>query len=95
MTKQIMVGGVAIGGGSPVSIQSMTNTRTSDVEGTLAQIRALASAGCEIVRVAVPDMEAARAVAKIKDNLPKILFFFIFFLLSAFFNFFTSFFFVL
>ena len=70
MTKQIVVGGVAIGGGAPVSIQSMTNTRTSDVEGTLAQIRALASAGCEIVRVAVPDMEAARAVAKIKEHSP-------------------------
>lgn len=70
MTKQIMVGGVAIGGGALVSIQSMTNTRTSDVEGTLAQIRALASAGCEIVRVAVPDMEAARAVAKIKEHSP-------------------------
>ena len=70
MTKQIMVGGIAIGGGAPVSIQSMTNTRTSDVEGTLAQIRALASAGCEIVRVAVPDMEAARAVAKIKEHSP-------------------------
>ena len=70
MTKKIVVGGVAIGGGAPVSIQSMTNTRTSDVEGTLAQIRALASAGCEIVRVAVPDMEAARAVAKIKEHSP-------------------------
>ena len=70
MTKQIVVGGVAIGGGAPVSIQSMTNTRTSDVECTLAQIRALASAGCEIVRVAVPDMEAARAVAKIKEHSP-------------------------
>ena len=70
MTKQINVGGVAIGGGAPVSIQSMTNTRTSDVEATLAQIRALASAGCEIVRVAVPDMEAARAVAKIKEHSP-------------------------
>ena len=70
MTKQINVGGVRIGGGAPVSIQSMTNTRTSDVEATLAQIRALASAGCEIVRVAVPDMEAARAVAKIKEHSP-------------------------
>ena len=70
MTKKIVVGGVAIGGGAPVSIQSLTNTRTSDVEGTLAQIRALASAGCEIVRVAVPDMEAARAVAKIKEHSP-------------------------
>ena len=70
MRKQINVGGVLIGGGAPVSIQSMTNTRTSDVEATLAQIRALASAGCEIVRVAVPDMEAARAVAKIKEHSP-------------------------
>jgi len=70
MTKQINVGGVLIGGGAPVSIQSMTNTRTSDAEATLAQIRALASAGCEIVRVAVPDMEAARAVAKIKEHSP-------------------------
>lgn len=70
MTKQIHVGGVAVGGGAPVSVQSMTNTRTSDVDATLAQIRALASAGCEIVRVAVPDMEAARAVAKIKEHSP-------------------------
>ena len=70
MTKQINVGGVLIGGGAPVSIQSMTNTRTSDVEATLSQIRALAAAGCEIVRVAVPDMDAARAVAKIKEHSP-------------------------
>ncbi len=70
MTKQINVGGVLIGGGAPVSIQSMTNTRTDDVEATLAQIRALASAGCDIVRVAVPDMAAARAVAKIKEESP-------------------------
>jgi len=70
MTKQISVGGVLIGGGAPVSIQSMTNTRTDDVEATLAQIRALATAGCDIVRVAVPDMAAARAVAKIKEGSP-------------------------
>ena len=70
MTKQINVGGVLIGGGAPVSIQSMTNTRTSDVEATLSQIRALAAAGCEIVRVAVPDMDSARAVAKIKEHSP-------------------------
>ncbi len=70
MTKQIMVGGVPIGGGAPVTIQSMTNTRTSDVEATLSQIRALAAAGCEIVRVAVPDLDAARAVGKIKENCP-------------------------
>ncbi len=70
MTKQINVGGVLVGGGAPVSIQSMTNTRTDDVESTLAQIRALAAAGCQIVRVAVPDMAAAHAVAKIKENSP-------------------------
>ncbi len=70
MTKQINVGGVLVGGGAPVSIQSMTNTRTDDVEATLAQIRTLATAGCEIIRVAVPDMAAAHAVAKIKEQSP-------------------------
>ena len=70
MTKQIMVGGVPIGGGAPVTIQSMTNTRTDDVEATLHQIRTLAAAGCEIVRVAVPDMAAAKAVGKIKEGSP-------------------------
>lgn len=70
MTKQINVGGVLIGGGAPVTIQSMTNTPTQDPEATVAQIRELAAAGCEIVRVAVPDMEAARAVGKIKENSP-------------------------
>ena len=68
MTKQIRVGDVLVGGGAPVSIQSMTNTRTDDVEATLRQIRALACAGCEIVRVAVPDMAAARAVGRIKEE---------------------------
>lgn len=70
MTKQIMVGGVSIGGGAPVTIQSMTNTRTDDVEATLHQIRTLAAAGCEIIRVAVPDMAAAKAVGKIKEGSP-------------------------
>lgn len=70
MTKQIHVGNVAIGGGAPISIQSMTNTRTDDVAATVDQIRKLAAAGCEIIRVAVPDMAAARAVAKIKENSP-------------------------
>ncbi len=70
MTKQIHVGGVAIGGGAPVTIQSMTNTRTDDVEATLGQIRTLAAAGCDIVRVAVPDMAAAKAVGKIKEQCP-------------------------
>ena len=70
MTKQIKVGSVLVGGGAPVSIQSMTNTRTDDVRATVEQIRRLASAGCEIVRVAVPDLEAARAVGKIKEASP-------------------------
>ena len=70
MSKQIKVGSVLVGGGAPVSIQSMTNTRTDDVAATLAQIRALATAGCEIVRVAVPDMEAAKAVGKLKEESP-------------------------
>ena len=70
MTKQIMVGGVPVGGGAPVTIQSMTNTRTDDVTATLEQIRRLAAAGCEIIRVAVPDQAAARAVGKIKEESP-------------------------
>ena len=70
MTKRLMVGTVAVGGGAPVSIQSMTNTRTDDVEATLRQIRELAAAGCEIIRVAVPDMAAAKAVGKIKEQCP-------------------------
>ena len=70
MTRTINVGGVSIGGGSPVSIQSMTNTPTHDVEATLAQIRVLAAAGCEIVRVAVPDMAAAKAIGALKAGSP-------------------------
>ncbi len=70
MSKQINVGGVLIGGGAPITIQSMTNTRTDDVEATLDQIRKLAAAGCEIIRVAVPDMAAAHAVGKIKEHSP-------------------------
>src|ERR1041384_84475 len=58
------VGGVTIGGGAPVAVQSMTLTKTHDVEATTAQIAALASAGCEIVRVAVPKNEDAAALAK-------------------------------
>ena len=65
MTKQILVGGVPIGGGAPVVIQSMLNTKTTDVEGSLEQIRKLHTAGCQIARLAVPNMEAARAFGKI------------------------------
>ncbi|MCL2343490.1 MAG: flavodoxin-dependent (E)-4-hydroxy-3-methylbut-2-enyl-diphosphate synthase [Firmicutes bacterium] len=69
-SRQINIGGVPVGGGAPVTVQSMTNTRTDDVEATLAQIRALAEAGCDIVRVAVPDLKAARAVREIKAESP-------------------------
>ena len=65
MTKQITVGPVKIGGGAPVSIQSMLNTRTTDIEGSLRQIRELAAAGCEIARLAVYDQDAAAAFGKI------------------------------
>ena len=70
MSRQIHVGPVAVGGGAPVSIQSMTNTPTHDVEATLGQIRALAAAGCDIVRVAVPDMAAAKAIGALKAGSP-------------------------
>lgn len=70
MTRKLNVGGVPLGGGAPVTIQSMTNTPTHDVEATLAQIRALAAAGCQIVRVAVPDMAAAKAVGTLKAGSP-------------------------
>ncbi len=70
MKKQILVGSVPIGGGAPVSIQSMLNTRTTDVAGSLRQLRALADAGCQIARLAVPDMEAARSFAEICRESP-------------------------
>ena len=70
MTRQIHVGGVPIGGGAPVVIQSMLNTRTTDVEGSLSQIRALAAAGCQIARLAVPNQEAARGFAQICRESP-------------------------
>jgi (E)-4-hydroxy-3-methylbut-2-enyl-diphosphate synthase len=67
-TRRISVGGVAIGGGAPVSVQSMTNTDTSDVAVTVAQIERLVRAGCEIVRVAVPDERAASALKEIRGR---------------------------
>ena len=69
MTKKLMVGRVAVGGGAPVSIQSMCNTKTDDVDTTVAQIRTLADTGCEIIRVAVPDEAAAMAVDRIKEQI--------------------------
>ena len=67
-TKQIRVGALRIGGGAPVSVQSMCCTKTWDVEATAAQINALAAAGCEIVRLAVPDMRSAEAISAIKER---------------------------
>ena len=67
MTKRIFAGSVAIGGGAPVTIQSMCNTRTEDAEATIRQIHALENAGCEIIRVTVPNMDAARALTAIRD----------------------------
>ena len=70
MTRQILVGGVPIGGGAPVVIQSMLNTKTTDVEGSLAQIRQLKTAGCQIARLAVPNMEAVRGFRDICAESP-------------------------
>ena len=64
-TRQIHIGSVAIGGDAPISVQSMTNTKTTDTDATVAQIRALTAAGCDIVRLAVPDMEAAKNLGNI------------------------------
>lgn len=69
MTKQIKIGSVPVGGGAPVAIQSMCNTNTADVDATVEQIHALEAAGCDIVRVAVPDMPAALAVGKIRSRI--------------------------
>ena len=69
MTRKINVGGVEIGGGAPISIQSMTNVYTGDVEKCVAQIKALEREGCEIIRVAVPDMASAKSIDKIKEHI--------------------------
>ena len=66
MSKKIQVGPVTVGGGAPIAIQSMCNTNTADVAATVSQILALEQAGCEIIRVAVPDMESAAAIGAIK-----------------------------
>ena len=72
--KDIIAGGVKIGGGAPVTVQSMTNTKTENVDATVEQIKKFEAAGCDIARVAVPNMEAARAIAKIKEqiNIPLV-----------------------
>mgnify|MGYP004515101633 FL=1 len=68
-TKKIKIGGVTIGGGEPVAIQSMTNTDTRDFKSTVSQILKLEAAGCEIIRCAVPDMQAAESFGKIKKEI--------------------------
>ena len=69
MTKEVRIGNVVMGGKNPVAIQSMTNTKTEDVDATVNQILALEKAGCEIIRCAVPTMEAAEALSKIKERI--------------------------
>ena len=69
ITKEVHIGNVVIGGGSPIKIQSMTNTKTEDVKATVAQIKKLEAAGCDIIRCAVPTMEAAQALKEIKKEI--------------------------
>lgn len=69
-TRKLLVGDVAVGGGSPISVQSMTKTDTRDIKATVRQVRSLAKAGCEIIRIAVPDMEAAEALGGIRKSVP-------------------------
>lgn len=68
-TRRIQVGTVPIGDGAPIAVQSMTNTLTSDIEATAAQIKDLEKAGCELIRVAVPDMESAAAIGTIRERI--------------------------
>ena len=68
-TREVNIGGVRIGGTNPVRVQSMCNTKTADADATIRQILALEEAGCEIIRVAVPDMEAAEAIPKIRGGI--------------------------
>ena len=69
ITKKVQIGNVVVGGGSPIKIQSMTNTKTEDVKATVAQIKKLEAAGCDIIRCAVPTMEAAQALKEIKKEI--------------------------
>ncbi|MGM0602846.1 MAG: flavodoxin-dependent (E)-4-hydroxy-3-methylbut-2-enyl-diphosphate synthase [Bacillota bacterium] len=68
-TRKVFFGDAAVGGNSPITVQSMTNTKTSDIESTVAQIKRLENLGCEIIRVAVPDIKSARAVKEIKKEI--------------------------
>ena len=65
-TKLVQIGAIGIGGTQPIAIQSMTTTKTADVVATVAQIKTLQAAGCEIIRLAIPDQEAACAISSIK-----------------------------
>ena len=67
-TKTVYVGSVAVGGKNPIAVQSMTKTDTADVASTVKQIRTLEVSGCEIIRLAVPDMDAAKALGAIKQS---------------------------
>ena len=69
ISKAIGIGNVTVGGGAPIAVQSMTNTDTRDVRSTVNQINELAECGCEIIRVAVPDMEAAKSLPRIKKGI--------------------------
>ena len=69
ITKPVWVGGVKVGGDAPITVQSMTKTDTRDVNATVSQIKELEEAGCDIIRVAVPDMEAAKALKEIKRQI--------------------------
>lgn len=71
-TQKIRIGKIEIGGGAPVAVQSMTNTRTTDIDGTCQQIDRLVNAGCEIVRIAIPDQAAAKAFAEIRQAVPTV-----------------------
>ena len=84
-TRKIRIGDVWIGGGNPVAIQSMTNTRTEDIKATVSQILRLEDAGCEIVRCAAPTMEAAEAIREIKRQIhvPLVADIYFFFRLSV------------
>ena len=74
VSRQICVGNIKMGGGAPISVQSMCNTKTADIKATVSQINNLANVGCDIIRVAVPDMDAARAISEIKKqiNIPLV-----------------------
>ena len=69
MTRKVSIGGITIGGGSPVAVQSMCSTKTKDTDKTIAQIKRLEKAGCEIVRCGIPDMESAKALSVIKKKI--------------------------